>query len=72
MTKWFRRLFGIDCCGEWSRWEQKSGEFSRAPRNIDEMITALSTDDRRYHFSRDWQERHCEACGKVQQELLGY
>jgi hypothetical protein len=68
--RWLRRLFGIDCCGEWSPWAVKTAEFSSPPRNLEEKILAGWADS--VSYTKDWMERRCLKCGYVQQKRLRY
>jgi hypothetical protein len=75
-VRWMRRLLGWDCwCGgEWGAWEVKERKEYRLP-NQDEIDRAHQCDiEIKYLVSKitSYQERRCQACGKIQQEELGY
>ena len=67
---WIRKAFGCHVCEKWTKWEAKSADYSRAGEKPTEILAASG--DGRYHYTRNWQERRCVECGRIQQQRLTY
>jgi hypothetical protein len=72
MMTWLRRFFGLECCGPWSKWERKRIEKQVAPRTAAQASMMMNDDSVGYFVTKRWQERHCQKCGRIQQETLVY
>lgn len=65
MLHFFARLLGWRCCGEWTQWERKSATYERPTDfEIDGIMAITHTTIR---FTKQWQERKCTLCGRVEQ-----
>ena len=69
MRNFIYRLLGWECCGDFSKWETHSGNFSRLSDPDIDGFNAYGYVSR-IEYTKRWQERHCESCGKIQQRKL--
>lgn len=65
-----RRMLGLDCCGEWTRWEAKYNEYERVP-GLYELLDSKHSVTSIVEVVR-YQERRCTICGRIQQSRLMY
>lgn len=70
MWRFIRRVLGWECCTAWTQWERRARTIERPTDLQRDGLIALKVD---YVCERrQWLERRCPVCGRVQQRELGY
>ena len=61
---WLWKLLGYHVCERFTKWETQEATFTRPVTYRDGLACADRTE---LTYTRRWQERTCEDCGKMQQ-----